>query len=61
LSNPGAPQAGSDQVMTVAETAVREAAQDFVPDIIRADILPMGCPGQTAKTGQGLWKSLNSI
>ncbi len=43
LSNPGAPQAsaaanGSDQVMTAAETAVREAGQDFIRDIVRADL-----------------------
>src|ERR1700692_3272468 len=43
LFNPGATQAprrrcGSDQVMTVTETAVREAGQDFIRDIVRADL-----------------------
>src|SRR6202051_71254 len=45
LFNPGATQApprrcGSDQVMTVTETAVREAGQDFIRDIVRADLAP---------------------
>ncbi len=41
--------------MTVAETTVkepvREAGQDFIRDIVRAEVLAIGCPGQTAKTG----------
>jgi glutaminyl-tRNA synthetase len=52
LSNPGAPHGGapiscgsvfagifgSDQVMTVTDAPVREAGQDFIRDIIRADL-----------------------
>ncbi len=43
LSNPGAPHMaprhdGSDWLMTVTEPAAREAGQDFIRDIVRADL-----------------------
>jgi glutaminyl-tRNA synthetase len=39
LFNPGAPrQLGRNQHMTLAETTTREAGQDFIRDIIRADL-----------------------
>ena len=41
--------------MSVVETPIEEPAgelgQDFIRDIVRADILPMGFTAQTAKTG----------
>jgi hypothetical protein len=37
--------------MTVAETTAKEAGQDFIRDIVRADLLLIGCPSQTAMTG----------
>ncbi len=37
--------------MSVAETIAREAGQDFIRDIVRGDLLPVGSPALTARTG----------